>query len=342
MATESAPTEPRDKTPAPASAGRISVALCTYNGARFLEPQLDSILAQTRLPDELVACDDGSTDETLAILLDFRKRAPFSVRVVCNEVRLGSTKNFEKAIAACTGDYIATCDQDDVWLRDKLALAEAAFRADPRRGLVFSDAVVVDESLQSIGHGMWDAIQFGRVARMLMRRGYDFEILLRQWVVTGATMMFRSGYRGVALPIPTNWVHDAWVALTVAALAPVAFIEEPTVQYRQHSAQQIGGKKLSLRELYERAREIGPVYFRQTYDQFVVARERLREFSHLVRNPDYLGMLDRKVEHQRLRLAISEQPSRMARVTAATAELFRGGYQRYSPNYKHFIKDLLF
>jgi glycosyltransferase involved in cell wall biosynthesis len=342
MATDTSPVTQRGLAPASASAGRISVALCTYNGARFLQPQLDSILAQTRLPDELVVCDDSSTDDTLAILLAFRQRAPFPVRVVCNETRLGSTKNFEKAIGICTGDIIATCDQDDVWLPEKLALGQAAFDVDARRGLVFSDAEVVDENLQSVGYGMWDAIEFGPVARMRMRHGRDFEILLRQWVVTGATSMFRSRYRQVVLPIPEHWIHDAWIALTVAALAPVAFIEQPTVQYRQHAAQQIGGKKLSLSELYQVARETGPSYFRLGHERFLSLGERLHRFSGAVRNPDYLVMLDQKIEHQRRRLAISENPSRWARMASATGELVQGRYQRYSPNLKHFVKDLLF
>ncbi len=93
---------------------------------RCLEPQLASLLAQTRLPDELVACDDGSTDGTVSILEAFARRAPFPVRIERNDVRLRSTRNFEKAIGLCTGDLIATSDQDDVWLPEKLALCEAA------------------------------------------------------------------------------------------------------------------------------------------------------------------------------------------------------------------------
>jgi len=323
----------------PEAPPRISIALCTYNGARFLKAQLDSYLGQTRLPDELLACDDGSGDETLAILHDFERRAPFPVRIVQNQTRLGSTKNFEKAIGLCTGDVIATSDQDDVWLPEKLALSEAALARNPRSGLVFTNADVVDDALRPRGHRLWDAIRFGPLAQRQVRQGRSFEALLRQWVVTGATMMFRARFRGFVLPIPEIWVHDAWIAFIIGAMAPVEFIEHSTVKYRQHGGQQIGGKKLGLRDLYRKARELGPPYFRLAYEQFLMAHERLRAFAGQVRCPEYLAMVERKVEHQRRRLAISECPSRKRRVLLATDELFRGGYRRYSPGFAHFLKD---
>jgi glycosyltransferase involved in cell wall biosynthesis len=329
---------------APPTAGtsaRISVALCTYNGARFLVPQLDSFLAQTRLPDELVACDDGSTDETLAILERFKGHAPFPVRLFRNDTRLGSTKNFEKAIGLCTGDLIATSDQDDVWLPEKLALSESALAGDPGRGLVFTDADVVDDDLRSRGHRMWDTVHFGRLAQRRVRKGEAFEVLLRQWVVTGATMMFRSEYRPYILPIPADWIHDGWIAFIIGAMATMGSVECSTVKYRQHSAQQIGGKKLSWKERHELAREMGPPHFRLAYARFAAARDRLQSFAARVRDERFLSMVERKVQHQRRRLAISESPSRWRRVLWALGEFSRGGYQRYSaPAGPHFFKDL--
>ncbi|HEX7499074.1 MAG TPA: glycosyltransferase family 2 protein [Polyangia bacterium] len=321
---------------------RISVAMCTFNGARFLEPQLDSFPAQTRRPDELVVCDDGSTDDTLAIVERFAQRAPFPVRIVRNECRLGSTKNFEKAIGLCTGDLIATCDQDDVWLPDKLALSEAAINATPTRGLVFTNAEVVDDELRSLGHTMWDAIHFDSLARRRVRRGRPFEVLLRQWVVTGATMMFRAAYRPFVLPIPDKWVHDGWIAFIIGALVPIGFVERPTLKYRQHAAQQIGGKKLGLRELYKKAREVGPAHFRLDYERFQLARERLRSLPSQVQNAKILAKVDGKVEHQHRRLVIAEASSRWQRVLWTLDELLHWGYHRYSPATTHCLKDLLF
>jgi glycosyltransferase involved in cell wall biosynthesis len=321
---------------------RISVALATYNGARYLPAQLDSYLAQTRQPDELVVCDDISTDETPAILADFAGRATFPVRIERNASRLGSTKNFEKAIGLCTGDLIATSDQDDVWLPEKLALSEAKLEAQPDCGLVFTNAEVVDESLAPVGHRLWDAIHFGLPARWRVRRGRAFEVLLRQWLVTGATMMFRAEFRPMVLPIPELWIHDGWIAFIIGGLAPIACVERATVKYRQHAAQQIGGKKLSWRELYELARKVGPDYFRLAHTRFALAQERLQSLAPRVRDPRVLDQVARKVAHQQRRLTISESCSRLEKVALTLDELLHGGYRRYSPATTHFLKDLLF
>ena len=93
----------------------FSVAMCTYNGARFLGAQLASVAAQARAPDELVVCDDRSTDETARVVEEFAAAAPFRVRLHVNERNLGTTRNFERAVSLCEGDLIALSDQDDVW-----------------------------------------------------------------------------------------------------------------------------------------------------------------------------------------------------------------------------------
>jgi glycosyltransferase involved in cell wall biosynthesis len=320
---------------------RLSVALCTWNGARFLEPQLESLSAQSRAPDELVVCDDASTDDTVAILTRFAQGARFPVRIERNPTRLGSTKNFEKAIGLCTGDLIATCDQDDIWLPDKLAWSEAAMDGPVARGLVFTDSEVVDDELQPLGHTMWDAIRFSALARRQVRCGRPFDVLLKQWIVTGATMMFRADYRPFVLPIPDNWIHDGWIAFIIGALAPIGFIERPTLKYRQHVTQQIGGRKLGFKALFRIAREMGPAYFHLHYERFQLAYERLATCALHLRDPGVLAQVQRKVAHQQHRLAISETSSRCKRALWAVAELLRGGYWRYSPGPAHFFKDLL-
>lgn len=106
---------------------KISIALATFNGARFLKDQLASLVEQTFLPVELVVTDDGSTDETLAILEWYSHVAPFHVSVHRNHQRFGYVMNFLKAASLCSGDVIAFCDQDDVWLPAKLERLCEAF-----------------------------------------------------------------------------------------------------------------------------------------------------------------------------------------------------------------------
>ena len=128
----------------------ISVAMCTYNGSRFLAEQLKSIAEQTLLPCELIVCDDGSTDSTSEIVRIFAEAAPFPVRFIRNEQTLGSTNNFAKAVCLCRGDAIALCDQDDVWRKDKLERMAEVLDGEPEVGGVFSDASLVDENSQTL------------------------------------------------------------------------------------------------------------------------------------------------------------------------------------------------
>ena len=221
---------------------RISVAMCTYNGAEFLPEQFESIASQTRQPDQIVICDDASTDETQFIINGFAGKSSLPIAVHTNTQNVGSIENFERAIGLCTGDVIALSDQDDVWREDKLQLIEKAFDRSEKIGLVFSDAEVVDEKLNPLGRRMWDEVGFDVHKRKLLANGRALDVLLPGWTVTGATMAFRSNYKHLALPIPTNiqMIHDGWIALTVAAVADVVTIDEPLIKYRQHERQQIG------------------------------------------------------------------------------------------------------
>ena len=99
---------------------KISIALCTYNGGRFLGEQLRSLREQTKSPFEIIVCDDGSTDETPQLVRDFAASVDFPVVFVANEANLGSTRNFDQAIRLCRGEAIALCDQDDLWAPNKL------------------------------------------------------------------------------------------------------------------------------------------------------------------------------------------------------------------------------
>lgn len=105
----------------------LSIAMCNYNGAQYLQQQLNSISAQTRLPDELFICDNCSSDTTVEIIYGLSRKAPFPVRLYLNEVNLGTTRNFAKTIGLCEGDVIALSDQDDVWHQDKLLRIDANF-----------------------------------------------------------------------------------------------------------------------------------------------------------------------------------------------------------------------
>ncbi len=218
---------------------RISVAMCTYNGERFLHRQLDSIARQTRLPDELVVCDDKSTDRTLAIVREFAASALYPVRVFENEANLGFAANFEGAIRRCDGDLIALSDQDDVWYPTRLERSEEEFTAYPRAGLVFSDADLIDEHDKPLGQTIWQRLGFVGERKQALLAG-RLVVLAKHRFVTGATVMFRADLRDRVLPIAAGWIHDEWITLITAAFYDLRPIDQPLIRYRIHGSQQVG------------------------------------------------------------------------------------------------------
>jgi glycosyltransferase involved in cell wall biosynthesis len=217
--------------------------MTTYNGARFLEAQLASIDAQTRQPMELVVCDDGSTDETLRIVEAFANRAPFEVRLVRNEVRLGWAENFMSAGRLCRGDLIAWSDQDDVWMPGKLARCLEEFDGDP--------AVVM--------------VVHGRQIGDLVRRGKPVVVgPRRREVHTSASLPFNIGAKGNSAVVSKRVLeigdafarthpgvfdriqsHDTWAALLASGVGKIALIPDTLVQYRQHP-DQLEGEEQAL------------------------------------------------------------------------------------------------
>jgi glycosyltransferase involved in cell wall biosynthesis len=316
---------------------RLSVALCTYNGEKHLAEQLASVRDQSRPPDELVVCDDVSSDRSPQIVREFATTVSFPVRVELNEQNLGSTLNFARAISLCAGDAIVLADQDDIWLPHKLATLERALTADSTIGLVFSDAEVVGENLEPLGYRLWEAIQFRPREQARFRRGEVFEGLLRRYRVTGATLAFRATYRELVLPIPPEWVHDAWIALLISAVARCELIADPLIRYRQHSRQQHGGQKRGLYTQYLAATALTQGRLEAVADRYTAALDRLGVVPGVGENR--LGLLRRKVEHYRQRAAM--RAPGVWRLPSIVREMWRGHYSRFSLGWKTIAQDLM-
>jgi glycosyltransferase involved in cell wall biosynthesis len=321
---------------------KFSIAMCTYNGARHLREQLDSIAAQTRLPDELVISDDGSTDATHAIILDFAASASFPVQFQTNEQNLGSKKNFERAISLCTGDLIALSDQDDVWLPGKLAEIEAEFDHASNIGLVFTDAEVVDEETRSVGYTLWEKLPLGPTERRRLRTSRAIDDLLQGSTVTGATMAFRGRFMELLLPIPTDLpiIHDAWIAILIAAVSEVLPLPTPLIRYRQHAQQQVGAKARKKDEagVREAMHRITP--YNEMIEVGMQVQQRLSEHRDVYKSEDALSRLTARLKHLRTRAKLPEPP--LQRITFVIRELLTGRYHRYSRGLFSATKDLLY
>lgn len=326
-------TDPAEK----AGASRISVAMCTYNGSRFLQEQLDSIAGQRHLPCEVVVCDDGSTDQTPLLVSEFARRAPFMVRLIRNQERLGSTRNFEKAIALCEGDWIALCDQDDIWLPEKLEVLSATLRAAPALGGAFSDGWIIDERSRPGRGRLWE--RFGYRPHGPRTPGAEepmLETLLRRDVVTGATLLFRASLRELMLPIPEDWVHDAWITWMIVLYSGLAAVAQPLIEYRVHAAQQLGAGPASLTDRMDLAKKTGRGQCASAALRFEEVRSRWTERP----GKDFEGRrreIEGKIRHLRDRANLPDNfLTRLYRITAMMPD-----YRKYSNGPVTMLKDLL-
>lgn len=222
------------------SSPTISVLLAVYNGGRYLPALLDSLLAQALPPCEILACDDGSTDDSLAILRTYAQRSPVPIRIHQNPQNLGYRDNFWHGIPLCEGSYIAFCDQDDVWLPEKLRKMSEAIVQHDQPHFLFSDCTLVDASLKPLGIAglLYSGIAHDK--KQLIQSHRLAEVLIERPCVTGMTMVARKDLL-LQLPRPVSDIpHDYLISAALSLGKHYVFLDEPLVLYRQHDANVIG------------------------------------------------------------------------------------------------------
>jgi len=202
----------------------ISIALCTYNGAPYLREQLESLLAQTYRNIEIIAVDDHSADDTLAILKEYERRDA-RLRAVANSENLGFRKNFEYAMSLCVGVFVAPCDQDDVWLPDKLRLLIDAIGD---HALAYCDSEFVDERGRSLNNAMSENV--------VMVSTNDPTIFAAGNCVSGHAMLFRRELLERALPVPDGFYYDWWLAAVGSSTGGIIYCDRQLVKYRLHDS----------------------------------------------------------------------------------------------------------
>ena len=212
--------------------------LATYNGARFLAQQLDSLLTQTHPNTTILARDDGSSDTTGQVLADYASRYPQRITVFAvPSAGTGAAGNFLTLLRHSTAPYVAFADQDDVWLPDKLTRQLTALEALHTTGpaLCFTDLQIVDEDLHPLYGSFWQHERHDpATARQLTR-------LVMQNVVAGCTALLNRPLADLAAQMPPDaHMHDWWTALLACAFGESTWLAEPTVLYRQHGANVFG------------------------------------------------------------------------------------------------------
>lgn len=318
---------------------RIAVCLPTYNGAPYLLEQLGSLAAQTRLCDQLVICDDQSTDDTVGIARQFAVSAPFEVRIEVNPTNLGYNRNFEQAIRLAEGDLLFLCDQDDVWHPTKIEQFESAFIRNESAGLVFANANVVSGDLTPLGYTLWDSVDFGPRERARFAAGDGLARLVRHCFIAGATMAFRAALRPLLLPMSERWVYDAWIALLLASVSEVVMIDQPLNDYRQHGAQALGGARKGPWQRYREARRgFSAEYFLRLAEDFEAVAERLGSCPEFVPRAGAPGLLRAKAGQYRVRARMRERM--LLRWPLVLGEALSGRYARLARGWKTALLDL--
>lgn len=233
-----------------------NILISTYNGELFLPKVLESMmLARTFSEFRLVIRDDGSTDATPNILCGFTQQFPERVQLVKDaDCQLGPSASFSRLIEASDSSYIMLCDQDDIWLPDKIEKTMAAMReAEKQYGsntplLVHTDLKVVDENLLTIADSFW------KCQNLSPELGSQLNRLLVQNVVAGCTVMINRALADLAAPIPpAAAMHDWWLALVAVTFGKVIYLDEQTILYRQHGKNSVGAKKWGVQRVIQQA-----------------------------------------------------------------------------------------
>lgn len=313
---------------------RISIAMATYNGEKFIQEQLESLTSQQLLPCELVVTDDGSSDSTLELLQAFAETAPFPVRIHENETNLGYSDNFLKAAKLCTGDWVAFCDQDDVWLPNKLIDAARAIEQHAEVSLILQNAHLCNANLTQRGRLFPDRIKTGR-HREGSQYGFWVWVGFLQTIKANLFRELGDGQR------PPNYFpghafqsHDKWTCMVANAIGGFAVLDRPAALYRRHDAALTGQYlEQSASERIGKAMTVGADHYGFLSMVAASTCQYLECMASACRRADWRAKLlkaARGFNHidqiQNRRAGLYSAPSFVGRISFFFSILIRGGY----------------
>lgn len=257
------------------STDKIAILMATYNGEKYICQQIDSILSQTCTDWELYIHDDGSTDNTIAVVESYVEKYPDKIHLIDGKSTGGAKYNFFYMFGQVEAPYYMTCDQDDVWLEKKIELTYDKMLAIEDKAdvpcLVYTELRVVDSKLNTIADTMSEYQSLDCHKRTINQ-------FILQNSVTGCTMMVNMALRDKMLhitDIDNTIMHDWWAALVAAQFGKTAFIDEPTILYRQHGDNSLGA--LGINKLSYIVRRVWQK--KQIQESMRLGRLQAREFA---------------------------------------------------------------
>jgi glycosyltransferase involved in cell wall biosynthesis len=326
---------------------RVSVVLGTFNGSAYVEEQLESILAQSVMPNEIIVTDDGSTDATLSIIDRVKERfvaraRHLAITVITHPGPSGVAQNFERGLKAASGDIVFLSDQDDVWSPVKIERMLEVFEREPLLMLLHSNATLVDEGRTKLNQSLFQALRFSGRERAAERNGEAFALLMKRNLVTGATSAVRRELVACAIPFPPFWLHDEWLAITASlqGAEAVNFIDEALIEYRQHRENQVGASRLTFSGGFTKL-----VSRRGARNDRLLGRanslhERVSKLASV--EPKYQKYFREslmKLQHEQFRSSLPEK--RLARLGPVSKELRNGCYETFGGGLRDAVRDVV-
>lgn len=233
---------------------QVDILLATFQGAEYLEEQLESILTQTHPQIQLLIRDDRSSDQTLSILLKWAHTYPQKITLLHSTERLGIKGNFSQLMKQSSSPYLMFADQDDKWLPCKVEMSLNQMKSMERQFgshlplLVHTDLTVTDQNLKEISHSFCHYAGLNPIQTPLNR-------LLSQNSITGCTMLMNRALIELALPVPAEAImHDWWMALVAACFGQIQYVNQPTLFYRQHCSNDTGAKRYGFWSWFNQTR----------------------------------------------------------------------------------------
>jgi len=327
---------------------KTSIILCTYQGERFLEQQLQSLQDQTLIPDELIIQDDGSTDRTVEIIEEFTKKSTLHIKFYKNKTQLGACRNFLSAMHKSTGDILFFCDQDDVWVPQKIDEMVAAFERNPEKLMVICNAELIDDAGNTIQENYFQFTNMGRKLP-LVERNLESYFLKYPAIVNGCFMGFRKELRTQSKEFKKEnpnfefqFLHDQYITYLTLATQPkhsVLALPNKLVLHRLHENQAVGVHEASSKKTSLSKVKIGK---EQRFQFRINWLQRIHTFlSKLNTNQAYLQELETAQEFYTFRLQQMNE-STMKRLPKTLQKFGLKAYHAYTENaLKEVTRDLI-
>ena len=313
----------------------IGVALATFNGERYIEQQLESILTQTRKPDLIVVSDGGSSDHTVELCRSIsKKHESIEWLILQNDHRLNVIENFKKGMSYCNSDIVFLCDQDDFWYNNKIEEYMKAFESHSDYTVVLSDADVVDANLNKSGRTQWDSIKFNPISES-PDRDYLISEMLHRNIFTGMCMAYRNGTFKTADIMSDYMLHDEAIGWFAIFKGKVGFVDKRTAAYRQHGNNAVGSSKYSKFESIK-------IFKQKIKGSTIRTRNKYQDIVQLYKENESIQQIEYALSFYRTRAELFDM-SRFHAMSRFFSLLIKGSYKKYTSKTEHSkIKDFAY